>query len=204
MPRGHLEWEWGELAQRAATHDPLRIAKLVLDRIQSGERLLLPNEPSLKALSDATRLKPEAVWNEVSPRLLSSGLQGFRIRHALDKWFGELIPMQLMVSWANQNLPNGPGIVAHLITIGAPLSDRARALAEAFPDNDQVLRVYAGSLEGGGWAGPMSGHIESLQRIADQWKNDPSSRIRAWAQRLAKSFEERLERQRLVEESEEL
>jgi hypothetical protein len=202
MPRGHLEWEWGELAQRATPHDPLRMARLILDRIQRGERLLLPGDSSLNALSDATKLAPEAVWNEVAPRLLSSELQGFRLRHALDKWFGELVPVDLLVAWAEQNQPKGPAIVAHLVTIAAPLSDCARALVEAFPENDQVLRVFAGSLETGAWAGPISGHMEGLQRTVDQWKTDPNARIRSWAQRLSKSLDERLERQRLIEEGE--
>jgi hypothetical protein len=56
-------------------------------------------------------------------------------------------PGNLLVAWA---------IVTQSVSVGAPLWNGARAIAEAFPEDDRVLRVY-GSLGTGTWAGPMTG-----------------------------------------------
>ena len=45
-------------------------------------------------------------------------------------------------------------IVAHLVSVGAPLSERARLLFLSFPNHKDVQRTLEASLQTGVWAGP--------------------------------------------------
>lgn len=201
---GHAEWGWGELARRAAKDNPLRISNLVLSRLESDTSPHIHGDPSIQALAEASELDPVRVWPLVGAQLIQPGISSLRLLLALEKWYGELIPPEVLLNWARANPRQGPRIVARLIRISAPLSDRARMLVMNFPDDDDVLRDFAANLETGSWVGPISSHYEALLQTVDQFRSDPNERVRNWAGRLAEGLKKRIEESKIMEEEEEL
>jgi hypothetical protein len=198
------EWRWGELAGRVAAKAPARTAQIVLDRLEVDDSPLIRTDPLLEVLSKATTADPEAVWPLVGESLLRSDMFGFRLRLALQKWYGELIPANLLVEWARGNQPDGPMIAAQIVIIAAPMPERARSLATAFPENPKILNIFAGNLQSGGFWGPISAHLERLLDTVRRWEREPDQRIKDWAHHFGSELSKQIKEEKLHEEGEEL
>jgi len=198
------EWQWGELAGRVARLHPEKIAELVLGRLERDPSPHISEDPIIKVLSTATEADPEGVWELVGHALLRSDIFSFRLLLCLQKWYGELIPGAVLVHWAEEHQPRGPVIAAELLAITAPLTERSRALIAAFPENQQILHVFAGNLQTGFFMGPMSANTERVLKTVRQWEQDPDLRIKSWAQRLASQLTKQIAEQKLIEEGEAL
>jgi hypothetical protein len=200
----HVDWQWGELAGRVAPKAPVKIAKLVLDRLERDPQPHISGDPLVEVLSRATEAGPDVVWKLVGSALLRTDRFSFRLLLTLEKWYGELIPTATLIQWARENQPRGPIIIAELIAIGAPLPERARELVSGFPHDDKILSVFAGNFQTGTFVGPISGHLEGVLATVRKWEQEPDLRVKEWAQRFASSIEKEIKEQKLNEEGEEI
>lgn len=124
-----------------------------------------------------------------------------RLLLALEESYGELIPTSVLVEWARQHLPKGPGVIAQLVSIKSnQLPERARTLLHTFPGDRYVNSVIAGQLSSGSWTGPFSGRLKYELEIAEGWEKDPDPLVGQFAKGLVKGLKERLKRQVVMEE----
>jgi len=200
----YLDWQWGELAGQVAPRTPVKLALLVLERLERDESPHISSDPLIQALMKATEVDPAGVWEVVGKALLRTDRYGYRLLLSLGRGYGELIPAETLVRWARENQPRGPLIAAQLVVISAPLPERARKLIAEFPDNDDILHVFAAGLHSGGFVGPISANLEGLLATVRQWEEDLDQRIKAWARRLASDIKNEVKEMKLIEEGEEL
>lgn len=200
----YLGWQWGELAGQVAPRAPVNLALLVLDRLERDESPHISSDPLIQALMKATEADPGGVWEVVGKALLRTNLFSYRLLLSLDRGYGELIPADTLVRWARENPPRGPLIAAQLVAISAPMTESARKLITEFPENDEILRIFAAGLYSGSFTGPMSANLETLMARVRQWEQDPDQRIKNWAHRLGAALKEQIREQKLIEEGEEL
>lgn len=205
LPKGHgEEWEWGQLAQMGIRLDPARLADLALRYLLEDDDVHLSSHPTVQSLAGATRESPVTVWKMVAKALLNKSPASFRLLLSLQHWYGELVPSDELVNWATRNGRRARIIVAELISVSAPLPEHARQLIIAFPEDDDLLNIFAGQLFAGSWVGPMSGHTESVLDKIQVLESDPNPRVSAWASRLRIGTVKQLEQEKLQEEDDEL
>jgi hypothetical protein len=196
------DWYWGQLAKKMALRIPLRTAASVLTRMEKDDALHIGSDPIVEVLLAATREDPAAVWELVGKALLRHDRFAYRLLLALEKSYGELIPIETLIHWAREHVPRGPGIAARLLVVSAPLSAHARELVSALPDNEEILNVFATSLQTGFFMGSISQHMEKTLGTVRGWETDENPRIREWARNLASYLAKQIKEQKLTEEGE--
>jgi hypothetical protein len=194
-------WDWEQLAAVLAPRDPKRMTAIILSYFDDADYLCYTTSPERKVLLHAAQLNPKASWELVGNVLSRMDGTAHRLLLALDESYGELIPTNVLVDWAKQHLPHGPGVAAQLVSVKAgKLPERARTLLRTFKDNKDVRGVIAGHLSSGSWHGPFSGRIKFELGIAEDWAKDPDPVVRDFTRVLIKDLKQRLKRQMLKEE----
>ena len=195
-----VEWRWRGLAAVVAPRDPQRIIHLIV-RQYSSEPFIPLSDDRQHALQVATQSDPVAAWNVIGDAILNNEEASSALLTVLRKWYGELIPIEHLISWARAHQPRGPRIVAHLVN-PAPgqLSGRARALVLAFPGKKEVWTELFASLVTGFSFGPYSNRIEMELATVRQWAEDPDPEFRSWAMEVARGMEAQLRHQKTREE----
>lgn len=200
-----VEWEWGQLAKIVAARDPARMVKVIMSMFESDFFVPLDNDDTMQALRLATAADPVATWDLVATAMLGGGKVGSGLVVALSQWYGELIPTDVLISWAETNPDRGPWLVARILNVRqAPLPERARALLLQFKGNRAVEEEIVANLESGSWVGPFSGYVEQELKVVKGWSQDPDPAIRSWANAVAKRLEKQLQKEKVKEEEEEL
>jgi hypothetical protein len=152
-------------------------------------------------LFEAARLNPKESWDLVGTALSRMDGAAHRLLLALDESYGELISTDVLIAWAQQHLPRGPGVVAQLVAIKSTrLPERARTLLRTFGGDRYVYSAIARQLSSGSWTGPFSGRLKYELQIAEGWAQDPDPTVRTFARRLVKGLQQRLEQQYVREE----
>jgi hypothetical protein len=176
------------------------MTQLIVHQYSSTEYISATNE-RYQALQIATQADPVGAWYIVSDAILPVQGESYNLREAVRGWYGELIPIEHLVSWAKAHEPAGPRIVARLISPNrGQLSDRARALILAFPGNEDVLAGLWGNVITGVFSGPISGKMEHDLAIMRQWEGDLDPAIRSEIRKYIEGMERNLREQRIKEE----
>jgi DNA-directed RNA polymerase subunit F len=205
QPDRSWEWQWGQLVVRIVNRDPKRVVRIVKTFFENEHFVPIQSDEAMKALQIATARDPEAAWEVIGDAMLKEDEVSMRLVISLTKWYGELIPTNMLISWAKNNQPRGPWIVSRIIVVhGSPMPERARALLLAFPSDNQVKSQFAASLQTGASVGPLSGRIGNDLTIAESWTQDPNPGIQSWARQLVKGIKARLKQMKTLEEEEEL
>jgi len=200
-PDRNWSWEWGLIASTLAKRDAKRLIRIVLSFFEEEGFLAPPDGYEKQALSEATKQSLEEAWDAVGQFLLRMDSASHRLLLALREWYGELIPTPMLIQWARDHFPRGPGIVAELIGVKANvLPERARALLINFPHDKYVRNIVVGHLMSGSWTGPRSGRLRYEVEIAQGWTKDPDPKLREFARVLVKGLKKTLERQLVMEE----
>jgi hypothetical protein len=200
-PDRNWSWEWGMISSTLAKRDPKRLTTIVLSFFEEEGFLAPPDGYEKQALSEATKQSPEECWDAIGQFLLRMDSASHRLLLGLREWYGELLPTPVLIQWAKDHLPKGPGIAAELVAVKANvLPERARALLINFPDDKYVLNIIVGHLMSGSWTGPRSGRLRYEIEIAQGWTKDPDPKLREFAQGLVKGLKKTLERQLVMEE----
>jgi hypothetical protein len=207
LPAGRVshtfDWQWGRIAAPLAAANPVRFASAFIKLFESDETWLA-TDSAQHCLRIAAESDPAGVWSVVGPAILREDQTGMRLRIKLEHWFGELLPPEVLVSWAKRNGRRGFLHAASLLTVksGAP-SEAARLLIREAKNPDEVLLLIFSSLHTGVGAGPLSGLMERSMEPLKDLANDPEPRIRAWAKAQMASEQKMVKRQKLIEEERE-
>lgn len=203
-PGRDWNWQWGQLVAGIVDRDPKRVVQIVKKFFESDRFVPIESDETMKALRLATDRDPAGAWDVIGEALLKDDEVGMRLGISLSKWYGELIPRNILLFWAKNNQPRGPWIVSRILVVNdSPMPERARDLIIAFPTDAKVKNQFEVSLQTGMSVGPLSGRIGSDLAIAESWAEDPSPIIRSWAQQLVKGIKTRLKQVKRLEEEEE-
>jgi hypothetical protein len=182
-----------ELAKRYQAQDPLRIVRTVLKFCESHDRPLLRSDPMLQMLERATHSKPMEVWKEVSAWLTSEQPHRFQLYLALRGWYAEVVGADIVLSWAESHLPDGPELVAAFTDVGgSPLNFLARELLIRYSANDHVKEALYANYGSGSFTGPHSVWLSHLRDTAFAWLSDPHVAVRDWARPLIDDFDRQI------------
>jgi hypothetical protein len=200
-PEQAWSWEWERLAEVLTPRNPRRITATVLSFFDDKDYLCYTHSPERKALFSAAQVNPKESWELIAAVLSRMDSTTHRLLLALDESYGELIPTDVLVEWAKEHLPQGPGIVAQMVSIKAGnLPQRARTLLRTFKDNKYVQSAIAGQLSSGSWTGPFSGRIKYELEIAEGWAKDADPAVRQFAKGVVTGLKQRLKQQIVREE----
>ena len=173
-----VEWEWGQLAKIVSARDPARMVKVIMRMFESGMFVPLHNDDTMQALRLATAADPTAAWDLVAAAMLEGGKVGSGLVVALSRWYGELIPTEVLIAWAKGHPERGPWLVARILSVQqAPLPERARALLLQFSGSRAVQEQIVANLESGTWVGPFSGFFQQKLEIVNGWSRIPTRRF---------------------------
>jgi len=195
-----FDWQWGRIAAPLATVNPVRFAGAFVGLFESDETWLA-TDSAQHCLRTAATADPIGVWNVIGPALLKEDQTGLRLRIKLEHWFGELLPSDVLLSWAKQNGRRGFLHAAALLNVksGSP-SESARLLVREAKNPDEVLLLIFSSLHTGFGAGPLSSFMERNMEPLRNLANDPEPRIRAWAKAQIAGEQKMVRRQKIIEE----
>lgn len=188
------EYYWHELSKHYVERDPLRIAEIVLKTLETPKFLLRKDSAQMKALAQATVLKPRDIWNLVAEALLRKDDRSYRLQLSLESWYVELLPIEQLLDWARRCTPEGPRILAALTSpSGVPLATLPRQLLIQFGDDEQVGR----SLHGNAFSGGVGFHATDLQGKLDaakSWLDDTDAKVRRWAEGVVTDLQKLLQK----------
>jgi hypothetical protein len=207
LPAGRVsssfDWHWGRIAAPLAIANPARFASAFIRLFESDETWLA-TDSAQHCLRTAVTADPVGVWDVIEPALLREDHTGMRLRIKLEHWFGELLPPDLLVSWAKRNGRRGFLHAAALLSVrsGVP-SEAARMLVREAKNPNEILLFIFSSLHTGFGAGPLSSLMERNMEPLRNLANDPEPRIRAWAKAQIASEQKMVKRQRIIEEERE-
>ena len=198
---GTIAYAWGEIAKLYVSQDPIRMARAVLSAIAESEHVSLARNERVLALAKATSEDPRGVWQEVAEVLLRRDQASFRLRLALRRWYGGLIPTEHLLEWAEQHQPDGPRIIAELTPVGdAPLGHLSRELLIHYGDDRAVRNTLVGNFRSGSFSGPISAWLEGKLATAREWMKDSHPAVKSWAQQLVDALEEEIRATKFEEE----
>jgi len=134
-------------------------------------------------------------------RSTNGGTNGASSPPEVGEWFGEFIPPETLVEWAQRHGRRGFLTAAELLNAkGDHLSDSARLLVKRAPNPKEVLDQLFANLGTGSFVGPISSHLEGQLATLKKWAQDEEPRIRSWAEAGIAYAEKGVKRQRLLEE----
>lgn len=193
------EFDWIQLARAYLSKDPIRILKIFLATFETDSSPIIKNDSLTPVLVEVTRIEPRGVWQEVSIVLLKQS--NYRLSLYLRGWYAELFDPELLLSWAIENLPLGPQIVAELTPVeNKPLLPLARELLIRFSHDPDVSSTLYATLMTGTFMGPASNWLNEKLRAVKEWIHDPNENVRSWSQAVLESLEVRIRQASLEEE----
>jgi hypothetical protein len=200
-PERSWQWVWGQVAGKVVNRNPERMVRIIVSFFEDDDFVALTSDPEMEILSKATKLAPHDCWEVIGSVLLRDDLFSHRVLIALRGWYGELIPVNDLLAWAQKHEARGPLIVAQIISAsGSELPQRAKMLLSNFQENKNVKSAIVGNLLSGAWVGPYSKKIEQDLLVVEGWARDDDPQIRKFARDLIKGIKIDLNRHRLWEE----
>jgi hypothetical protein len=199
--RDLVVYHWSEVAGIYLEDDPLRLAGLIVTAICDHGAIISPPDRRLNALAAATRAAPGRVWNLVASAILAGAPGAYRLEMTLRGWYAGVLDTNVLLDWARDNAPKGPGLVAAL----APIGDRdrgelSRSLLIHFGSDDAVKSLLARNYLTGSFSGPASGWLQGKLDQAQSWTQDQDENVRRWAAELVSYLQKDIEDTRLGEE----
>ena len=140
----------------------------------------------------------------IGPALARDDLTGVRLRLKLDHWFGELIPSDLLLEWVRTHGRRGVLIASGLLNAKAGLSSTARLLIKEAAKPQEVLGRLAAGIGTGVFTGSISNHMEGELSTLEKWAADEEPKIRDWARAALAHGRRSVERQKLLEQEEDI
>jgi len=125
----------------------------------------------------SVQLHPDDAHNEINNHRLAN-----RLRLALEKWFADLVPPEILLSWADCHPGDGAALIAQLANVsGNPMNALARGLLIRFHDDPRIGGILAARFTTGSIMGPFSLWLEGKLALAEAWATEPSPSVRRWA-----------------------
>jgi hypothetical protein len=197
----NFDWHWAEVARHIAPLDPARFTHIFVSFFES-DNTWLGTDSAQSVLRNVAASDPKPVWEVIGPALAREDSTGVRLRIKLQHWFGELIPPELLLPWARKHGRRGTLMAASLLNPRAGLSDAARLLVKESSKPEEVLSNFAAAIGTGVFTGSISNHMQGELPILEKWAQDEEPKIRNFAKRALKHQQQRIQRQKLLEEEE--
>jgi hypothetical protein len=192
-----------EIGKMLAPRDPVRMARAVLS-IYDNDNAPDGRDSILNVLAEAAKCQPAPVWDLVAARLYPleerDFMRAYRLRLALEKWFTNLVPADVLLAWAERTAPEGPKHLAALASVGGnPIPPLAYGILSRFGADVEVRVRLFGQFTTGGWWGPTSNWLRGKLLLADQWALDADPNVRSWAVEAGSQLRRLLEQTELNE-----
>jgi hypothetical protein len=195
-----FDWHWGRVADLVATSDPGRFARVFVTLFSSDDTWL-STDSAQSVLQHAAHSDPHEVWDVIGSALLEGNLTAVRLRLKLGQWFGEFVPPETLVGWAERHGRRGFLVAAEILNAkGEHLSTSARLLVKRARNPKEVLNQLFANLGTGSFVGRISSHLEGQLATLRNWAKDEDPRIRSWAETAIANAEKGVKRQKLLEE----
>lgn len=196
---------WGQIARHYVETDAKRITSVVLRLYEDPDVLLDESDSPMQTLAATARGNPSVVWETVGQTLLGEDVTVYRIQSGLSGWLVDLIPLDLLMSWAEMHQPRGARILASLTRpSGKPLKRLPRELLLKFGEDNRVSGALTRNFLSGTFIGNMSDSYQAKLDLARSWVDDESVRVREWATTLAQGLEDNIQTWKIREEEENL
>lgn len=196
---------WGRIARVYLEDDPLRIAQIILDKAMEPETKFFVKDEFIKVLGEAARVSPEEIWGMIGEVLKSRNddRQSFCLYMELRRTFYVNIPEDVLLQWAEKNMPEGPRVIAAITHPGgAKLNPLARELLVRYGDDDEVGDLLYSNVFGSSVVGSMAKWDERMRDTAEGWAKDSDPNVSAWAKKVANAFDKYRLRNKQREEEE--
>jgi hypothetical protein len=179
------------------------VAALAIRKMQDDLSWARFRDTGRDVLATASAADIEGVFGVVSKAMLEGGANGYRLLFALERWYGDLVPAEILTRWARSHSPLARSIAARLIVVdGTPMPQRLRALLKAFPNDAELLNSVLASLGSGSWWGPYSRRLKRQCDVLQSWANETDPWISKWAQDVVRRTQKAIDRQLRIEEEE--
>jgi hypothetical protein len=200
----NFDWRWAQVASLVAANNPRRLARIFVSFFDSDDTWL-DTTSAQEVLGVASAHGPADVWEVIGAALLKEDLTALRLGLKLQHWFGEIVPVEVLLNWALQNGERAFLIAANLLNAkGESLSERARLLVRNAPEPERILERLSVGLRSGGFWGPISARMERDLATLEKWTHDKEPKIRNWAQAELVRAKKGIQRQKLLEEEQEI
>jgi len=199
--RDLVAYHWSEVAGIYLNDDPVRLTELIVSAICEHGAIYLQRDRRLNALTAATRAAPNEVWDLVAHVILSGAPGAFQLEMTLRGWYAGFLDTNILLEWATDNLPKGPGLLAALAPVGdGQLGELGRSLLVRFGEDEAVQSLLARNFLTGSFSGPTSAWLQSKLVQAETWAQDEDVHVRRWASELAAYLRKDIEQERLRED----
>ena len=192
-----------ELGEILAPRYPVQMAQAVL-AVYDTDDAPIGGDQLHSVLRRATEFAPETVWKLVADRLYPASdgdfLAAYRLRFDLGRWYIRLVPAQVLLTWAEQNGPDGPLHLAEMTDLGGDtMNPLPHELLVKYGANEELRNALYSQFVTGSWSGPMSIWLREKLRLAEIWAADADPNVRRWAIEVAGYLGERIQDAELQE-----
>jgi hypothetical protein len=109
VPRNQMfTFYWQTVASHYLSRDPSRAVDLILRVFERSGDVFISSDEIMQLLENATQQAPEPALEKIGAVLLSDSDWTLALRVSLEGWFGNLIPVDTLMKWAEANKPRGP------------------------------------------------------------------------------------------------
>jgi hypothetical protein len=208
---------------RSPVHDPELAISIARDIVTacSAENLSYDTKDYL---TEVLKLLLSQYFEQVWPAI-GAGLLGKDVRFAYTLMFinggmgrkeetGKILaasPLPSLLSWCEQNRPEGPRVVARMLPVIARSGDNgytwhpfARAFLEAFGDDEEFLRNIAGNLHSFFWTGSVVPYYEMQIHLMDELSCHKHPQVQKWARDNTEWLKKQISQERRQEEEHDL
>lgn len=205
VPFGHgvhsIAHDWVIIAYKYVERNPVRVAKAILSPFERNEHFLLGEGDSIGQLfQKATELAPKEVWDVVGEYLLGKDSVSGNLEFELKYWYVCLLDHNLLSTWADSNLPDGPEILAQLVPLGEDdLNPLARSLLVKYGPEGRVPDILVSKPFYEPFSVTRSKTLEDWLEKVNRWASDPEHNVRTWAERLRDSLQREIQREKEIE-----
>lgn len=161
-----------------------------------------PQDDRLLVLMEALKFVPERVWPIIGEGLLCADNKLFYWpNYYIDYRSGELstgslfeeVDISILMSWVEQNKPDAPRILAQFTNVErSPLPQLARELIIRFGHDEDVRSYLHPRNRSMSWWGSLSGRLQSMLDVVNDWVKDGNKAIEEWATEIAEGLEEEI------------
>ena len=199
------QYYWGEVSKHYEKIDPLKLSGIVLDLYKDDKVLFDENDEPLKALAEASKIKPSEVWSRVADALLRKDRVSYRVLLGLRRWYVRIFDAKSLLEWAEKHKPEGPQLLGALTSqSGVPLDELSRQLLIRYGEDERVCNHLYANFHTGGFTGSMTAWLKSKLEDVEKWAGDSEPAVAKWARALVRSLNDQIAEFQKREEEEDL
>lgn len=198
---------WGALALRYVEDQPGVIAAAIMR--EQGDRSsgiwFADHSEAAQVLRACAERSPDEFWHALQPHL-GSKMDALRFSIGFPHEVLALCPPDQIIAWVDANPDERATIIPMLVSKDISSDETlASRIIGTYGDRGDVASAFFSEFASGSWSGPESLHWEQLAASIDEVaKHTGLPKLRRWATDAAQSLRQMAERNRQLEEEEDL